>query len=210
LRDEIKNQFDDAISRLNRKALFGRQGDSFSMRIPGANEFFWKCTAEPEMQLLPLDKQAGTPELHSAIYRTRADAGAILLSTTAWSEQLSAIGKAPPTLFDEQARHIGRIAPPVSAGDLDGLINALRKGSNVAIYGAQSLRIGMTRDRILFNAELFEKCTQAYVIALTARRRLRTIPGWVQAIAGRRLRRDQKRAANSFAVGQIPQGMNAY
>ena len=113
-------------------------------------------------------------------------------------------------LFDEQARHLGPVAPSVTAGDLDGLVLAIRNGSNMALYGSQSVRLGMTRDRVVFNAELLEKCAMAFVIAHTTGQSLKTVPRWVCYIAGRRLRKDQQRAADAYANGQIPQGMNAY
>jgi len=39
---------------------------------------------------------------------------------------------------------------------------------------------------------------------------IKKIPAWVCYIAGGRLRKDQKRAAESFESGRMPEGMNAY
>lgn len=210
--DEIQQQIQEAAARLNNKGLLGRPGDLLSMRIPGTPEMMWLPNVTDDVQISST-ADAGNSQtfaLHAAIYRQRPDAGAILNSTTDWSEQLAEIGKAPPVLFDEQARHIGSIASPVPSGEINGLLNAVRGGSNVALYGSQCFRIGMTKERVVFNAELFEKCATAFVIAGCTDRTLRTIPGWVRFIAGRRLRKDQRRAAESYRRGFIPQGMNAY
>ncbi len=40
--------------------------------------------------------------------------------------------------------------------------------------------------------------------------RVQKVPGWARLMAGGRLRKDQKRAAVSYAAGRVPQGMNAY
>jgi ribulose-5-phosphate 4-epimerase/fuculose-1-phosphate aldolase len=149
-------------------------------------------------------------KLHAAIYRSRPDAGATLLNTTTWSPQLAAMGESPPTLYDEQARHIGTIAAPVAAGDVPAALAAVAKGANIAIFGSQCLCIGMTRDRVVFNAELFDKCAMAFVVARSSGLRVRTVPSWVRFIAGGRLKKDQKRAAQSYLEGRIPAGMNDY
>ncbi len=210
MRDEITTQLRDAAGRLSSKHLFGASGDSLSIRMPGTDQFLWLSDVGSDVRTSTLTSLDGACGLHAAIYTKRPDAGAILLSTTRWSTQLAAIGKTPPTLFDEQARHIGKIAAPVPGGDHAGLLSAVAAGSNIAVYGEQCVRIGTTRDRVVFNAELFEKCAMAFVIATASGQRIKTIPGWVRYIAGGRLRKDQQKAADSYARGQIPQGMNAY
>ncbi len=210
LKDEISQQLRDAAQRLSRRGLFGRVDDCLSMRVPGTDALLWLTDAGAEPQTTSFNDTGSECGIHAAIYTLRSDAGAILLSTTRWSTQLAAIGKSPPTLFDEQARHLGKIAPPVQAGEQTGLLRAVAGGSNIAVYGEQCLHIGTTRDRVVFNAELFEKCAMAFVIASASGQRIKTIPGWVRSIAGGRLRKDQKKATVSYTNGQIPQGMNAY
>jgi ribulose-5-phosphate 4-epimerase/fuculose-1-phosphate aldolase len=210
LRDEITQQLRDAAERLTLRGLIGRKGDMLSMRIPGANEILWLQFGDSQVRSSKLTEVDGQMRPHGAIYEKRPDAGAILHSTTFWSEQLALLGRSLPVLFDEQARHLGQVAAPVSTGDMAGLIEAIRGGGNVAIFGTQSVRIGMTRDRIVFNAELFEKCAMAFVIAYSSGKPIRSIPFWVRYIAGRRLGKDQKKASESYAHGKIPEGMNAY
>lgn len=210
LNQKIKQQSLEAVARLKDKNLFGRRSDSFSMRLPGTDEFLWLQDPAAGFQRTSIDEIGVQCRHHAEIYRVRADAGAVLCASTDWSEQLCELKEVPPTLFDEQARHIGELRAPVVAGDLEGLVGAVRSGANIAIYGSQFMGVGMTRDRVVFNVELFKKCATAFLIARSSAMRIRTIPIWVRFIAGRRLRNDQRKAAESYSQGLIPQGMNAY
>lgn len=206
MQEEIEKQIKDACDRLRGKGLFVSGRDSFSMRIP----------AEPAF--LMIDGNSTQPRAvsladggeHALIYQHRGDAGAVLMGTSHWSLAIEALGRTPPILFDEHARHLGEVPPLVAAGDLAGLQRALAGGANVAFYGSQCICIGMTRDRVVFNAQLFDKCSLAYVMAVSSGQPIKKIPGWVCWIAGRRLKRDQRRASAAYAGGTIPTGMNAY
>ncbi len=210
MKQDMMQQLTSAADRLGRRGLLSSPEDSLSMRIPGSGEFLRISPLDSTVESVGVNHENQAADVHAAIYRQRADAGALLFSTTVWSRQLSALNVALPTLFDEPARHIGPVSRPVQGGDLKGLLAAVGSWSNAAVYGTQFLRIGMTMDRVIFNAELFEKCAQAFVIAQSSGQRIRTVPGWVRFIAGGRLRRDQRRAAESFAQGRVPEGMNAY
>ncbi|UCH29925.1 MAG: hypothetical protein JSV06_02570 [Myxococcales bacterium] len=208
---EISELLQSDVARLRAKSLFGSPGDSVSMRIPGQQRFLLALPDGHNLRTIAFGddgNEAGA--FHAAIYRTRADAGAILIGRTPWSAALSTIGEAVPTLFDEQARHIGKTEDPVHVGRREWAVAALRGGGNVAVYGDQRICIGTTPDRVVFNADLFEKCAKAFVIAHTSGHRIRKVPGWVRYIAGGRLKKDQKRAAESYDAGRIPEGMDAY
>jgi ribulose-5-phosphate 4-epimerase/fuculose-1-phosphate aldolase len=211
LRNEIRTLLLKDKARFSAKGLFGNPDDSLSMRIPGRQEFLLTLahTEAVSTEAFETDK-SHVAELHAAIYRSRADAGAVLIGQTPWSAALAALGMAIPTLFDELARHIGKVELPVCSADKPGLLGALKGGSNIAICGDQRVCLGTTSDRLVFNAELFEKCAKAFVIAQTSGQRIRKVPGWVCYIAGGRLRKDQKRAAESYAAGRIPEGTSAY
>lgn len=197
--------------RFIKEGLFGNEGDSFSMRIPGRNEFLMIRSGDEKPERVPLNGPVGNDaDIHAALYRARSDAGALLIGRTPWSVALAGIESAIPVLFDEQARHIGKVRAPVGSGDLEGIVAAVEDGANVAISGKRRIGLGVTPERIVFNVELFEKCAQAWVIARSAGQRIRRIPWWVCAIAGGRLKKDQKRAAETLAAGRIPEGMNAY
>ena len=210
MREHLERELAEAATRLATRGLFDPLADTISMRCPGRREMLWVGAGETQSRSASLDSGTGDPGLHAAVYRTREDAGAVLLGATAWSAHLEALGVSPPVLFDEQARHIGEVTSPVAAGDTVGLVRALARGSNVAVYGGRRICLGTTRERMVGNAEVFEKCALAFVVARATGQRLATIPWWVRAIAGRRLRRDQRRAAEHFALGRIPEDTRAY
>lgn len=199
-------------ARLRAEALFGDPGDSLSLRIPGRDEFLMLTPERPDPMTFHFEKTTGleAPDLHATIYRSRKDAGGILVGQTPWAAALASMGSRIPALFDEQARHIGSAGKPIPVGRSARLLRALEGGSNVAIYGDRRICIGTTPNRVVFNAELFEKCAKAFVIAHAGGGRIRELPVWVRYIAGVRLRRDQKRAASSYAAGRIPEGMDGY
>jgi hypothetical protein len=68
----------------------------------------------------------------------------------------------------------------------------------------------MTCERVLFNTELYEKCSLAYLLAKASGGRIGHIPFWVRMIANRRLLKDERRAAASYRIGRIPEGISAY
>lgn len=211
MNDDIKTLLLHDKARFQAKSLFGESGDSLSMRIPGRNEFLLAISGSDDFTAESIDHEGDDAAgIHAALYRSRPDAGAVLIGLTRWSSALGAMNVAIPTLFDEHARHIGKVETPVPAGQVGALLNALKGGANIAIYGEQRVCLGATSDRVVFNAELFEKCAKAFVIASASGERIRKIPGWVCFIAGSRLRKDQKRSAESYAAGRVPQDMNAY
>jgi ribulose-5-phosphate 4-epimerase/fuculose-1-phosphate aldolase len=199
------------VARLRSKSLFGEAGDSVSMRIPGREEFLLALPDREDLRTHGFGKKGNeAASFHAAVYRAREDAGAILIGRTPWSAALCTIGAAMPTLFDDQARHIGKTEDPVHVGRKGWAVEALRGGGNVALYGDQRICVGTTPDRVVFNADLFEKCAKAFVIAHASGHRVRKVPAWVRYIAGGRLKKDQRRAAESYAAGRIPEGMDAY
>jgi len=208
---EIIELLRDAKERFRAKGLFDDAGDSLSMRIPGHEEFVLVFPDSNDAQTRPFGKKGNDAAgFHAAIYRSRKDAGAVLIGSTRWSSALATIGTTIPVLFDEQARHIGKTGKPVNAGRNRRVLGSLERGGNIAIHGEERVCIGTTPDRVVLNAELFEKCAKAFVVAYASGHRIQKVPGWARLMAGGRLRKDQKRAAESYAAGRVPQGMNAY
>ena len=198
-------------SRLRTKGLFGAPGDSLSMRVPGRDAFLLVAPDGAEARRVDFEAEGKEAAgLHAAIYRARKDAGAVLIGRTPWSAAISSIGAPIPTLFDEQARHIGDAGKPIRVGQRSPVAGSISEGSNIAVFGDQRICIGTTPNRVVFNAELFEKCAKAFVVAHASGGRIRKVPGWVRLIAGGRLKKDQKRAAESYELGEIPEGMDAY
>jgi hypothetical protein len=68
----------------------------------------------------------------------------------------------------------------------------------------------MTAKRLALNAELFEKCAKAYVLARAAGGPVHAPAWWARAIAGRRLIKDERRAAARFAQGLPPEDNDHY
>jgi len=151
--------------------------------------------------------------LHAAIYRERADVGAVAISSPKGVRLLAHCGGCFQTLFDEQARHIGAPAKPLAdaaTASAEAVRKALRRGTNAVLLGERLLCLGMTCERLVCNTELYEKCAQAYVIAYSSGKRIRAIPGWVRLIANRRLLRDEYAAAASYRNGVTPEGIGGY
>lgn len=198
-------------ARLRDKGLFGHPGDSLSVRIPGTEQFLLTTPESEEPRTVSFRTTGHGPgALHAAIYRSRADAGAVLVGRTPWSAALARIGETMPVLFDEQARRLGKTGKPLGAGRPQRVVDALAGGGNIAIYGDQRICVGATPDTVVFGAELFAKCAMAFVLAHSSGHRFKRLPRLVRYIAGNRLRKDQKRAAQSYAEGRIPGGMTGY
>jgi hypothetical protein len=209
--ENVQSLLEHSGAKLRTREVYGAPGDSLSLRAPGTDAFL---LATPEVDAA-LEVSFESPDdavadLHASIYRSRPDAGAIVVGTTPWSAALAATGKALPALFDEQARHLGATRAPVAAGSQRRVVDALRGGSNAAVYGEQRLCLGSTPGRVVLNADLFEKCAKAFVVGHASGLQVRTLPIWMQHFWVRRLRRDQKRAARAYAKGRIPEGMDAY
>jgi ribulose-5-phosphate 4-epimerase/fuculose-1-phosphate aldolase len=206
--------------RLSTKGFLNTPSDSFSLRVPGNREMIfamvsedWREISVANLQTVPLSTRDGCGGLHAAIYRERDDVGALVISSPKGARILADCGRQFPTLFDEQARHIG----PPADGPLDDttapanlLKKVLKGGTNAVLLGKQLLCLGMNCERVLCNTELYEKCAQAYVIATASGYPIRGIPGWVRFIANRRLLRDQRRAAASYREGVRPEGICGY
>ena len=131
VRDKIHTQLIDAAARLRKKGLFVPGNDSLSMRIPGTEEFLLATATNDEIETATFASDSP----HAMVYRSRSDAGAVLVGTTQWSVAIAAIGKSPPTMFDEQARHIGKIPAVIAETDTAELKRAIETDANIIFYG---------------------------------------------------------------------------
>jgi ribulose-5-phosphate 4-epimerase/fuculose-1-phosphate aldolase len=194
-------QLQEAAARLRGRRFMRRGDDSVSLLLPGQQRLLlWQRDAVRAVRL----EEAGddVAALHAWCYRHRPDAGALALLTPRWSLLHDA---ALPTLFDEQARHLGAPWQPRQA-----LAARLRGGGNAGLHDGRLLVLGVTLKRLVFNAELFEKCAQAHALAAATGQRVQRLPWWVRRIAGSRLRADQRRAAASHAAGEDAAELQAY
>jgi ribulose-5-phosphate 4-epimerase/fuculose-1-phosphate aldolase len=219
-RIQIEMQLLEGCRRLAGKGFIHTPADSFSIRIPGRMEMTmvaghvdWRKIGIADLYTTSLFCKEGLRGLHASIYRERADVGAISISSPKGVRLLARSDGLLPPLFDEQVRHIGHSTGPLpdeehAHGDI--ISKVFRRGANAALLGEQLLCLGMTCDRVLFNTELYEKCTQAYVIAKASGSQIGFIPWWVRLIANYRLLKDERRAAESYRGGCIPKSISTY
>jgi ribulose-5-phosphate 4-epimerase/fuculose-1-phosphate aldolase len=136
--------------------------------------------------------------LHVAIYRLRPDVGAIITGHFPWAYNLSAFSDGMPAMFDEQVRHLGLRIDHLylEGGELGSAsVKRLRRGGNAFLVGPDAVCLGFDVHRAVLNAELFEKCVQAYILARLTGLPMRPIPFYVRHLAVRRLRNELKRAS---------------
>jgi hypothetical protein len=188
----------DAAARLKQKGLL-QTGDSLSVRILGEAACWRWVQGRGEREKLAF----GDEDRHRSLYLDRPDLGAILIASPPWSGALGHLSAEMPGLFDEQVRHLGRKVVRLSP-------DALKSGDNAFLLGDSVLCLGMTLDRLVFNAELFEKCAKAFVLAHSSGIKPTRVPWWVRMIAGRRLLKDERFAAECYAEGRKPVFKSAY
>ncbi|MDN3922368.1 class II aldolase/adducin family protein [Roseateles violae] len=191
-----------------RQRLLSRQlllpGDTLSCRVPGSGAMLLVSGDATVSLRIALDGVvASAADLHRAVYQARPDAGAVLLGRQAWAAALPEAGGVLPGVFDEQLRHLGwRVRAMAATADPARLAAGLREGANACVLGAKVLCLGTGLERLVFNAELLEKCAKAYLLARATGMSVRKIPWLVRWIATGRLRRDQRRAARSHQRGE--------
>ncbi|GFZ91207.1 class II aldolase/adducin family protein [Dyella caseinilytica] len=207
----LSNLLEDAIHRLDAKHLLGADG-SVSVRLPGTQDMLIGAPRKAAMRV-SLATAQGEPAWHAAVYRTRADVGAIALGGGTYGRTLGDFGGHLPQVFDEQARHLGRTALPLAElqGDAESsAAHSLITGGNAWFCGHIVLVFGSTAQRLVLNAELLEKCAKAYALANASGEPVHTLPWWVCHIANGRLKKDQRRASERFAQGVLPEEVKGY
>lgn len=194
--------------RLAGRGLLAGDGAGVSLRQPGAAAMWIGRAGDASPRRVALDAAAGPDRVHAAVYAARADAGAVAVGGGHYGRSLLPFGGALPQVFDEQARHLGPMS--AAANDVDALAGSLHRGGNVGLLAGQPVCVGTTATRLALNAELFEKCATACVLAMAAGGRVRPLPWWVRWVANGRLRRDAERAAARFAAGLLPEESRGY
>jgi len=199
-------------------------GGNVSMRIIGQDAFaitpsnydYMKMKAEDvcvldfELNVLEGELRPSVEtSMHGGVYQVRGDVNAIVHTHQVYASALTLIKMPIPTLFDEQARFLGRsvdIIPyaPSGTGMLKKTVAKHVKNHNNAFmmqnHGA--LIFGHDMARAIHNVEILEKCALAYLLALCSERKVSKIPLAVREIAFAKLRKDQKKVeAGDFALG---------
>ncbi len=207
----LRDQWCALRERLQHKQLLGGAQPTLTLRIPGSTAMWHGSTQADEPVLLDGATQPsgqGLPPA-AAVLARRADVCAVLHGGGVFGQLLASLqpaGHAMPLLFDEQVRHLGRM--PVSRGE--DWAAGLGQGGNVLLLQGQALVLGMTAQRLALNAELFEKCAKAYVLAWATGGRIRPLPWIVRYVANGRLMKDEARARARVAAGQLPEESRGY
>ncbi|RPI93466.1 MAG: class II aldolase/adducin family protein [Chloroflexi bacterium] len=213
--DPLKKQIVETAQELVRKGYLMATGGNLSLRIPGQDGFaitpsnydYLKMTPDDvcvlDFDLNPLEgrlKPSVEASMHGAVYQVRRDVNAIVHTHQVFTSTLTLIKAPIPTLFDEQARFLGRrvdIIPYAPSGTafLRNTVAKHVKNHNNAfmLQNHGALVFGHDMERAVHNVEILEKCAQAYLLAICSERRISRIPLAVREIAFAKLRGDQKR-----------------
>lgn len=193
--------------RLQDKELQVSGMGCLSIREPGMGKF-WFGTSTDAAPVLADGTGGPVQALHAAILRARPDTCAIASGCGRYGAHLLDIVGALPIVFDEQARHLGRLSPAPADGGASRC--QLASGTNLISAGGELFILGMTGRRLVLNAELFEKCAQAHVLAAATGKRTGQLPWIVRHLANRRLMKDEARAARRSRQGLIPEETKGY
>ena len=208
IEQDLRAQWAGLRDRLQAKRLLEGEDASLSLRIPGTEAMWFGLAHDSVPQRLVWRAAHRDAEAHAAVYAARGDVGVIAQGGGRFGRCLADFGGAMPQVFDEQARHLGPMGPPsAGVGDVPAV---LRGGGNVLLLRGRPVCLGMTPLRLALNAELFEKCAKAYVLAVAGNGRVRPLPWIVRLVANRRLAKDRQRAAARFVQGQLPEESNGY
>jgi L-ribulose-5-phosphate 4-epimerase len=213
--ETIKPQIVDACHLLVEKGYLMATGGNVSLRISGQPAFaitpsnydYLKMTPEDvcilDFDLHPLEgelKPSVESGMHAAIYQVRPDVNAIVHTHQVYASALALINAPIPTLFDEQARFLGRsvkIIPYAPSGTgllVKTIAKHVQDHNNAYILGNHgALCFGDCMERAMHNVEILEKCSLAYLLALCTERKVSKIPLPVREIAFAKLRADQKK-----------------
>ena len=199
----------EACRRLGEKGIFTSPAESFSVLMPGGTEMQfasgssdWRQLQDSDVRLVALSDATGIAALHAMVYRLRMDAEAVAISSPPSVRLLGRAGGYLPPLFDEQVRNLGVLAQPShqkSGGQEETIARALEQGANAVQLGEQVLCLGMNCEHAVGNAELYDKCARAYLLARSSGQSFRRIPAWVRWIATSRLRKEQRGSRRSAA-----------
>jgi L-ribulose-5-phosphate 4-epimerase len=213
--DSAKQQIVETAQKLTRKGYLMATGGNLSIRIAGQNAFAITPSNYDYMKMVPQDicvldfdlnmlegtlKPSVESAMHGAIYQVRGDVNAIVHTHQVYASTLALINAPIPTLFDEQARFLGRsveVIPyaPSGTGILKNTIAKNVKNHNNAyiMQNHGALCFGHDVERAEHNVEILEKCALAYLLALCTERKVTRIPLAVRELAFAKLRKDQKK-----------------
>jgi L-ribulose-5-phosphate 4-epimerase len=215
-------QYDSARKLIvdNAQALVARgylmaTGGNISVRIAGQEAFAITPSNYDYMKMKPGDvcilsldlaplegslKPSVEAGMHAAIYRQRGDVNAIVHTHQVYASALTLIKAPIPSLFDEQARFLGKSVAiiPYAPSGTRMLANTVAKhvrdhNNAYMMQNHGALVFGHDMERAVHNVEILEKCSLAYLIALITERKTSKIPLAIRELAFAKLRQDQKK-----------------
>jgi len=220
----VKEHIVATAKNLVHKGYLMATGGNISMRILGEEAFAITPSNFDYMKMTPDDicilnfgletiegklQPSVESGMHGAIYQVRGGVNAIIHTHQVYASALTLIKAPIPSLFDEQARFLGRsveIIPyaPSGTGMLKNTIARHVKNQNNAylMQNHGALIFGHDLERAVHNVEILDKCSLAYLLALCTDRKVTKIPAAVREIAFAKLRKDQKKVeAGDFNTG---------
>ncbi len=213
--DSARKLIVETAQQLTRKGFLMATGGNLSYRIAGQSAMAITPSNYDYLKMLPEDvcvldfelkviegslKPSVESAMHAAIYRVRPDVNAVVHTHQVYASTLTLIKMPIPSLFDEQVRFLGRsvnIIPyaPSGTGLLAGRIARSVRDHNNAymLQNHGALVFGQDMERAVFNVEILEKCSLAYLLAICTDRNVSKIPLAVREVAFAKLRKDQKK-----------------
>jgi len=210
-----KNQIVETAQVLVKKGYLMATGGNLSMRIPGesmlaitpSNFDYMKMTSNDicvlDFKLKVIEgelKPSVESGFHVGVYQKRSDVNAIIHTHQVYTSALALMKIPIPALFDEQVRYLGRsvdIIPYAPSGTdflKKKIVKYIKNHHNAYImqnHGALCFGDGL--QRAIYNVEILEKCSLAYLLTLCAEKDVSKIPLHIREIAFSKLRKDQKR-----------------
>ncbi|TGM71157.1 aldose epimerase [Leptospira meyeri] len=216
--------------RLESKGLLQTHKADLSFRLPGKGSFLLIHRGEGkkskvEIGEFPIQNPTSSLKIqskdettlnqirfHASLYSLRSDLGAIVSFQPEWSSLLKTLNHPLPLVFDEQCRQLGAPVFPIPKR-IDGTVETssiVLSGANAFLDEDAVVITSVTREKAIYNCELIEKCSKAYLLAHSTGSPIRNIPWWVRFIAKSRLIKDEKKASVAYARGERPTGFKAY
>ncbi len=128
--------------------------------------------------------------MHAAIYRERPDVNAVVHTHQIYGSIFALLNKPIPALFDEVSFMLGAsvdVVPYAVSGSADLAVNVAGKLSNNAnayiIQNHGIIALGKNMDKALLTAELLEKVSHIYYMALSSGMPVNPLPDQIREMA---------------------------
>lgn len=226
--DIYKKEVLDSSLWLLEHGFFGSArgtGGNVSVRVPGEpvmvitpSSVRYQDLNPTDMCVLGLDlkplegvrKPSMESGMHAIIYENRPDVCAVVHTHQDFGSVCAVINEPVPAMFDEVAfslGHVVEVVPYALSGSAELAENVASKLSNNAnaylIQNHGVLALGPDLERALLNAELLEKASRVYCLALSTGRPVCTLPaGFIDTVKA--MRDHEVNRAREKISGKVP------